>query len=112
MDYGNKKPRNAGVIGDTLVTHPVGLKEPNALGLYDMSGNVDEWIWDKFCNDYQLYDSNDPHGQECESLYNVVRGGNWHHQAKGCRSAQRGDDEPQYRAYNIGFRLTRTNPKP
>ena len=91
-------------------THQVGLKKANPNGLYDVHGNVWEWVQDK-------YDSNLPGGKDplnTSGLFHVVRGGGWHNGAKGLRSANRGFSS-SYKRYgdisrysSVGFRLVRT----
>jgi formylglycine-generating enzyme required for sulfatase activity len=90
-------------------THPVGQKEPNAWGLYDMNGNVDQWCQDHYGETY--YDgspSTDPQGPWGGS-YRVIRGGGWNSSASWIRSAARHGDVPGQR-YQMGFRLVRTMP--
>ena len=87
-------------------THPVGTKQPNELGLHDMSGNVAEWVWDR----YALYpdrDENDPAGPETGDS-RVVRGGSWLGTDESPRVTYRLGVRPDHRAGNIGFRLLRT----
>jgi formylglycine-generating enzyme len=77
--------------------HPVGQKQPNAWGLYDMIGNVWEWCWDVF--DPEVYGS-----------YRVFRGGGWLDPPWNCRASCRRKSHPTFNIDDLGFRLARSLP--
>ena len=87
-------------------THPVGLKLPNGWGLYDMLGNVSEWVGD-WHGGYPGGRVTDPGGPGSGSG-RVVRGGGWSYGARNVRAPVRGSARPGFRVYDLGFRLLRT----
>jgi formylglycine-generating enzyme required for sulfatase activity len=86
-------------------THEVGLKTPNAWGLYDMHGNVTEWCWDRYASSYGSGAQTDPVGTSGTSR--VFRGGSYNDGARNLRSATRYDGNPSVRLNTMGFRLIR-----
>ncbi len=89
-------------------THPVGMLSPNAWDLYDMHGNVSEWVQDRYDKQYYLNSpAKDPLGPET-GRKRVVRGGSWINQAYSCRSAARGYYSPDYTDSDFGFRIVRS----
>jgi len=86
-------------------THPVAKKESNAWGLYDMHGNVSEWVQDKWDN-YPDDPTVDPIGKKGEMR--IYRGGGWSNLDKEVRSGSRRGDKPGVASSNVGFRLVCT----
>lgn len=83
--------------------HVVGSKRPNELGLYDMSGNVSEWCWDKY-GKYPSSSQIDPTGSSW-GTYKIHRGGSWSSIAKNCRVSCRGYDTSSHQLSHVGLRL-------
>ena len=88
-------------------THAVGTKQPNAWGLYDMHGNVWEWVHDWYDKTYYASSpTTDPRGP-ITGTARVCRGGGWSYSAGRSMSASRAHPPPDARDSFIGFRLVR-----
>lgn len=99
-------------------SHPVGQKTPNGLGLYDMHGNVQEWVLDScrwrhpltgrvgVITDTYVDGIADPLSRQ--GTHRIFRGGGWHQSARHCRSAYRGISRPSTRRSYLGFRLLKS----
>ncbi len=97
---------------DDIGTAPVGTYSPNGYGLYDMAGNVWEWVWDWFDSSYYAKSPGpDPRGPASGS-YRGERGGSWYsYDAYFCRVAFRFYGvSPDGGGFDLGFRLMRTAP--
>ena len=84
-------------------SHEVGEKAPNELGLYDMSGNIWEWVQD-WKGDFTDEEQTNPTGPE-EGDERICRGGGWNREHDRCRVSYRGDDEPDLRYRSLGLRV-------
>lgn len=97
-------------------TNAVATKQPNSWGLYDMSGNVWEWVEDSFHDNYVDNDNNknnaptDGSAWQGDGEMRVIRGGSWVTEPQNIRASGRAGDSPMIRNYDYGFRLARTLP--
>lgn len=104
---GVRKMRGTKITPQRLVesgaaSHPVAGKKPNALGLFDMCGNVREWCSDLY-EDYPPHEATDPTGAKTGSQH-IVRGGSWRDTAEDCRVDRRGWTSSTATDF-IGFRV-------
>lgn len=93
-------------INSSKKSHQVGLKSPNRLGLYDMSGNVAEW-----CHDFYHYISPTEETNPTGTLhgnFKVIRGGSFDSPSEDCTVSNRDYTEPDSTFKDIGFRVVRT----
>ena len=90
-------------------THRVGTKQANAWGLYDMLGNVFEWVWDGF-GSYPSGGVTDPLGAQGSPARRVIRGGGGDSMAYQVRAAYRKEDVADERYSSVGFRRSRSLP--
>ncbi len=88
--------------------HPVAQKAPNELGLYDMDGNVWEWLWDIFDGSYYIHSpSENPEGP-ASGPYRVMRGGAFYNNSNYARVFTRQNSYVVFRQNSVGFRIART----
>jgi formylglycine-generating enzyme required for sulfatase activity len=105
---GNANCADCGSPWDAKQTAPVGSFAPNAFGLYDMHGNVWEWVQDCYHRDYDGAppDGSVSIGGDCGDRF--VRGGSWNSNPQELRAAYRGRDVIDDRSYYLGIRVGRT----
>lgn len=86
-------------------SHPTGQKQANGLGIFDMTGNVEEWVNDWYNRDYyKISPKDNPKGPET-GICKVVRGGAWSNVASGERISSRHCTNPKKAITYLGFRL-------
>lgn len=107
---GNANCKVCGSQWDYKQTAPVGSFRPNPFGLYDMHGNVWEWVQDCYQNSYSGVPTDGTVAMRENSCYRVHRGGSWDRDPRYLRSADRNNYSPDFRSNYLGVRLARTLP--
>ena len=90
-----------------ITSHDVGTKDANALGLFDMCGNVAEWCWDYYTQELPYGSQTNPHGPSIGNMH-VKRGGSWLDDAEQCTVFYRSGSTPSGKSSSLGFRVCRT----
>ena len=88
--------------------HPVGEKKPNAFGLYDVHGNVFEWVEDCYHESYDRAPTDESAWTSGNCSIRLLRGGSWNADPRYLRSANRNWGSSDYRSGSLGFRVGRT----
>ena len=88
--------------------HAVKTKTANGRGLYDLSGNVWEWVWDRYQSKYEALPATDPIGPST-GVSRVLRGGSWNYTPAEARVAKRHGNAPGDRYGFLGFRIVRSS---
>lgn len=108
-DNENDLGRYAWFYGNSsFQTHPVGEKQPNAFGLFDMHGNVWEWTQDCWHENYVGAPNDSSAWMQGDCSRRVLRGGSWNSLPRYLRSAFRSGYSTAFRNVNYGFRVART----
>jgi formylglycine-generating enzyme len=92
--------------GSGKKTQIVGTRDPNALDIFDMSGNVFEWCWD-WKADYPGSSDEDYRGPD-SGTFRIMRGGSYDHTAGYMRIGYRAQQNPYAKLATIGFRVARS----
>ena len=92
-------------------TQPTGRKQPNELGLFDMSGNTREWVQDCWHGNYDGAPGDGSAREEGDCSRRVVRGGSWDGKPNDVRAANRDWYTTGFRNNNLGFRIARNLPE-
>jgi formylglycine-generating enzyme required for sulfatase activity len=101
----NANCNGCGSQWDNRETSPVGSFPPNAFGLFDMAGNVWQWVQDCYPDSYNEAPTDGSAWTSDDCFTRVVRGGSWDSYPASVRSASRRRAEADSRTANIGFRI-------
>jgi formylglycine-generating enzyme required for sulfatase activity len=105
---GNANCIRCGSKWDNQQPSPVGSFAANQFGLYDMAGNVYQWVLDCYHNDYNGAPTDGSAWTNGNCSSRVARGGSWGHVPQDLRSAVRARTDTIFRYYDLGFRVART----
>jgi formylglycine-generating enzyme required for sulfatase activity len=105
---GNANCRGCGDNLDSQQTSPVGSFSANQFGLYDVAGNVWQWVQDCYHDDYDGAPTDGSAWTSGDCSQHVVRGGSWLFETLSVRSASRGKRRTDDRYDGLGFRVART----
>lgn len=105
VEEGNANCRRCGTEWSGTRAAPVAQFPPNGFGLYDMNGNVSEWVADCWVERHQIGDNIDEPSDSCSAR--VTRGGDWYYVPIMSTSAARKSNAPNLWSYTIGFRVVR-----
>ena len=95
-------------VGRQAAASPVGSFAANAFGLYDMAGNVFQWVQDCYHDNYDGAPTDGSAWTSGDCSYRVVRGGSWDHDPQYLRTASRSWEPTGDRTNRLGFRVGRT----
>jgi formylglycine-generating enzyme required for sulfatase activity len=104
----NADCNGCGTKWDYIKASPVGSFKPNLFGLYDMAGDVWQWVQDCFHDDYIGAPADGSAWTAGDCSIHVVRGGAWYEFPPNLRSADRGKESSSERNYGVGFRVGRS----
>jgi len=93
--------------GTGKMLHPVGEKKSNTAGIFDMSGNAQEWVYDVYTQDFYKHSPSDNPINEKGSVNRVSRGGSYDSYEEGLRISKRYYNTPDFKAKNLGFRIAK-----
>ena len=105
IGQGNANCRSCGSEWDYKQTSPVGSFKPNAFGLYDMAGNVFQWVQDCYAASYENAPNDGTFLANGDCKFRVVRGGSWSNSPGNLRAASRDWSAPGDRYCSLGFRV-------
>ncbi|MBR2211527.1 MAG: SUMF1/EgtB/PvdO family nonheme iron enzyme [Fibrobacter sp.] len=104
--WGTEEAKNYAYYGQSKGPVAVAQYLSNEYGLYDMAGNVAEWVNDWY-GSYENKDIADPTGAETGTT-RVVRGGGFQEAIKDCAPSKRDNKAPLYKSHTLGFRIARS----